>query len=423
MKKFRSYSYLSLRRHPVRTLLLGLLTALLALSLLLSIQMTDALKDGMTVLDRRLGADITVVPFLASTMSKVDDVSMQSHPGYFYMDRDVLEEVAEVKGVKGVSWQYYIAQTTMKNTGKTADVFGIDPETDFTIKPWLRELGTDSMKAKGRKDTKVTSASLLDDRQVWAGCDLGMKPGDDLGLFGVDCTVTGILDRTGTSMDTSFYVSQATTELIIDSLMEAGTNPVLYQMPDKQVSTVLVKAADENNVDGILGYINIHVDDIKAYRARSSTTQSSDSIAKAARLIGGLSIVVCILTLAILSLIFHMLSQERRREFATLRVLGASRKMLSGVVMKEGLVIGALFGAIGSLAGLLLTKPMTSALFHRLNLPVAAVSELEAVSAGASAAGAAAISFLISVIGSCLAASITAYRVSKADPGTALRRL
>lgn len=420
MKNFRSYSYLSLRRHPVRTLLLGLLTALLGMSLLLSIKMTDALTNGMNVLDRRLGADITVVPFMASTMSKVDDVSMQSHPGYFYMDRDVLKQISEVKGVKDVSWQYYIAQTTMKSTGKTADIFGLDPETDFTIKPWLRELEAGSRKAKDSKDNKVTAASLLDDHQVWAGCDLGMKPGDDLGLFGVDCTVTGILDRTGTSMDTSFYVNQATTELIIDSLMEAGTNPVPYQMPDKQVSTVLVNAANENNVDGVLGYINIHVDGIKAYRARSGTIQSSDTISKTARLIGGLSIVVCILTLVILSLIFHMLSRERGREFATLRVLGASRTMLAGIVMKEGFLIGTLFGAVGSIAGFLLTRPVTSALFRRLNLPVPA---LEAAGAVGPAALAAAIAFLISVAGSCLAASVTAYRVSKTDPGTSLRSL
>lgn len=404
----------------MRTLLLGLLTALLALSLLLSIRMTDAMENGMNVLDRRLGADITVVPFLASTMSKVDDVSMQSHPGYFYMDRDVLKQVAEVKGVKDVSWQYYIAQTTMKSTGKTADIFGLDPETDFTIKPWLREVGTGCAKAEGSEDSKAASASLLNDRQVWAGCDLGMKPGDDLGLFGVDCTVAGILDRTGTGMDTSFYVNQATTELIIDSLMKAGTNPVSYQMPDKQVSAVLVKAADENNVDGVLGYINIHVDDIKAYRARASTTQSSDSISKTARLIGGLSIVVCLLTVVILSLIFRMLSQERGKEFATLRVLGASRKMLSGIVMKEGLMIGSLFGAAGSIAGLFLTKPVTSALFSRLNLPVSA---LKTVGADGSAAEAAVLAFLISVTGSCLAASITAYRVSRTDPGITMRDL
>ncbi len=427
MKNVKSYSYLSLRRRPAKTVLLGFLVFLLPFSFLQSAQLSLGMKEGMKVLDERLGADITVVPYLASTMSKVDDVTMQGHAGYFYMSRDHMDQISQISGVDKVSWQYYIARTTMKSTGKTADIFGIDPETDFTVRPWLNEIQATSA-SKNMSDRSLSSAlPALADRQVWAGSGLGAKAGDDLGLFGVDCIVTGVLGETGTDMDNSLYVSETTTDLIIESLMKAGTNPVNYQTPAREISSVLIKVSDPDNTDGILGHINLYIDDIKAYRVRSATSGTADGILSSARLIGNLSILVFFLSLIMLSLIFRMLSKERGREFAILRVLGASRRMLSGIIFREGLMFGAFFGTIGTLAGILPGKYLTAALYRRLGLSEASIkisgsSALPGYSFRLSVILAAA-AYLMTLAGCAAASAHTAYKVSRTDPGTTLHGL
>ena len=46
-------------------------------------------------------------------------------------------------------------------------------------------------------------------------------------------------------------------------------------------------------------------------------------------------------------LIFTLMMNERKREFASLRAMGASRGILSGIMVKEALLVNLLGGVIG----------------------------------------------------------------------------
>ena len=60
-----------------------------------------------------------------------------------------------------------------------------------------------------------------------------------------------------------------------------------------------------------------------------------------------LIIVFWLLGLTMVILIFTLMMNERRREFASLRAMGASRGILSGIVVKEALTVNLLGGLLG----------------------------------------------------------------------------
>ena len=109
-----------------------------------------------------------------------------------------------------------------------------------------------------------------------------------------------------------------------------------------------------------------------------------------------------------------MMVNERRRELAVYRLLGMSRRMLSGMVMKET-ALCSLAGALCGIAlGAVLVFPFSTLIESSLKLPyltpAAGTIVLYAV-----------ISVAVTILAGCLAGFRTAFRLSRTDPGTTLR--
>ena len=79
---------------------------------------------------------------------------------------------------------------------------------------------------------------------------------------------------------------------------------------------------------------------------------------------------VLVLGAVILAIAYAMQIQERKREFATLRILGVSRKQLSAGILKEIAVVCLAGGAAGALLGMLVMIPFSGALQGWLNMPM-----------------------------------------------------
>ena len=110
-----------------------------------------------------------------------------------------------------------------------------------------------------------------------------------------------------------------------------------------------------------------------------------------------------------------MLINERKREFAILRVFGVSRRSLAGSVWSEILLI-CLTGALaGSAAAALVTLPFSGALRSRLDMPM--------LSPGI---GTILLYLLLAVLICAAAGTLSSFwnvsRVSRADISLALRQ-
>src|SRR4030066_867130 len=96
-------------------------------------------ENSLRLAINRWGADIVVVP--AGSEAKIESALLMGAPAKFWMPQDRVDQIAAIPGVEAVSPQLYLATLTGASCCSVSDMFIIayDPETDFTIQPWLQQ--------------------------------------------------------------------------------------------------------------------------------------------------------------------------------------------------------------------------------------------------------------------------------------------
>ena len=398
MRPAKHLTIKSLLGKPVRTVVLMLLTALLGLTVFGGSMTVSSLRSGLGSLESRLGADVMVVPYSAATQKKFEDIILQGSTGYFYMDKKYMNEIAELESVGDISAQFYLASASSSCCSIPVQIIGFDPETDFTITPWINKSG----------------GGKLGTYDVVVGNDLNAFVGDTLTFYGIEVKVAAKLDKTGTSFDTTVFTNADTIKELIRSSLELKMNDFGDVDPDRVVSTVLINAADGHSAEEVANDINLHVKRVKAYATKDMISGVSESLSGVSDVIGVLIGVVWVLGAVILLLAFTMSANERKKEFAVLRVLGASRGKLASMVLKEALLTGLTGGAVGTLIGLAAMLGFNGLIEESLGLPflLPSVGVTAAYMLGALA---------LTVLTGALAAAVSAFRISRLDTGVILR--
>lgn len=110
MRSINSLPIKNLVRKPARSLALIFISAFLALSAFGGTVMVMSLSNGINSLSARLGADIIVTPYAATSQVSYDSVIIQGKPGQFYMDSKYYEEIkTEIEGIDKITAQFYLA--------------------------------------------------------------------------------------------------------------------------------------------------------------------------------------------------------------------------------------------------------------------------------------------------------------------------
>ena len=99
----------NLKRKPMRTAALILLTAFLSFSIFGGSMIIMSLQNGLNSYQSRLGADIVVVPYEARTKGTLESILLQGIPGYFYMDASYLEKIRTIDGIEAATPQFFLA--------------------------------------------------------------------------------------------------------------------------------------------------------------------------------------------------------------------------------------------------------------------------------------------------------------------------
>ena len=346
---------------------------------------------------KRLGADMLVVPTGAE--SKVESALLMGKPTNVWMSSDNLKQVASLQGVQSVSSQVYLSSLYGAACCAVSEMFMVvfDPQTDFTVTPWLN-------KTLGR----------------------GLKPGEVIGgnyvfvpenekyirLYGYNMTLVGNLAPTGTGIDQTLFMTMDTALAMAQSSKTTAVEPLI--IPPNQISTILVKVAPGSVVHSVAlrvikqtsGMIPIESPDLfGAFRGQMNG------------LLWGffsITIIIWAISMVLIGIIFSMAANERKREMAVLRAVGATRNFIFGSVLTEagllalcGAVCGILIGALG----LWLFKDYLAETLKMPFLFPAISSFLSLFVIGVSAA-------IVTVI---LAAMIPAYRISRQELAIAMR--
>ena len=388
----------SLLRKPGRTAVLLALVALLAFAVFGGGIVVMSLQNGLKSLEGRIGADVIAIPTTAKSKIDIDDVLLTGTSGYYYTSRDYIDEIAEIEGVEKVSGQLYLASLRADCCSIPVQVIGFDPETDFSVQPWIRR----------------SYGKALEDYDVVVGSSVNADVGEDIIIYKQKCHVVARLETTGTDMDTAIYATTETTALLLQAAKDLGHDLKISGDPADVVSAIYIKVKDGVDPDTVTDYINVHLRKLKAGTAKSMLTGISDSLAALQKTVKAVIAAVWVLVLLVLFAAFILMIRSRRREFAVLRVAGASRGMLSGMVIREALLV--------SLAGWLLGVGLAAAASFPFSKMIETALDLPFLTpdVGTSLALAGGTLLAVCLTGSA-AAAWTAGRLSRVDAGTALR--
>jgi putative ABC transport system permease protein len=315
------------------------------------------------------------------------------------MDAENLERVREVEGVEIAAPQVFLASLKADCCSVKIQVIGFDPETDFFVRPWIEQSYTQD----------------LGDLDVVVGCKVEAGIGEIIRIYEERCKVVGKLAPTGTGLDTAVYCNMDTMKTLLKAAEAKGISHKVTSDPeDDVISAIYVKVKEDYDIGQVNSKIQGHTRKCSAVRTKSMLTDVSDSLAGISNTITTLIIAIWILALVILLIAFAMIAGERKREFAVLRLLGTSRSMLSGLVLKESLLCSLTGGVLGILIASTIVFPFTTLIETKLGLPYLrppASSVLYLAFASLAA----------TVIIGAAASAWTAFRLSRVDPGIVLR--
>ena len=395
--KPRSLPFKNLASRPGRSGLLLALILFLTLTLFCGSVVALSLSRGLNSLENRLGADIIVLPSSARSKVDVKNLYLQGTTGYYYMDAAKLDRVRQGEGVAQASPQIFLASLRAECCSVPVQVIGFDPATDFTVQPWIAR--------------RVKSELGLNELVV--GSSVSTQVGDVLRIYGVGCRVIARLDETGTGLDTAVYCTNDTMAGLLQAARELGHELKISGDPSNVVSAIYVKLREGADASRALVELS-HISKVTAVETRSVISSVSDSLRGLSGTLKGLIAAVWVLCFFLLALCFALQASSRRGEFAALRIVGYSRRMLLGTVLKEALMLAFAGGLAGVLLGAFALIEFSPLLESALGLPflLPDAGRLMLIAALSLAA----------VCAACpLAAALCAERLSKIDIAAMLR--
>ena len=355
------------------------------------------LHNGLKGMQKRLGADIMVIP--SECEKTAESLLMEGSREYFYFDRSVADNIKDIGGIDKITEQFYLASLSADCCTSKVGIVGYDPDTDFIIQPWIEE------KAKGKmgKDKAVV------------GSQIKIEKDNTIRIFGRSYSVVYRLAETGTSLDTSAYFTMDAVPQLIEDAQSKGIEFLESQKNGNTISSVFIKlkpgAKDSDVAREITHAQTTDVDILYPEAILKSFSDNTNHLASAAYVV---LFVVWIVVELILLIAFYISANGQKKEYALLRVLGLSRKQLIVLVVKESLLITAAGFIVGGFLSAITVFPFGRYLAHNLKFAYIAPTVPETILIFV-------IGLAASVASGIIASAIPIAKICKLDEYSALR--
>ncbi|MDR3174551.1 MAG: ABC transporter permease [Treponema sp.] len=340
----------NLRAKPVRTACLMIVAAVLAFTLCGGSILALNLRQGLDTMTRRFGADLMIVPQGAG--EKAQSVLLNGGSSYFYFDSSVADTIAGTEGIACASPQFFLASLSTECCDEEVQLIAYDPATDFVVQPWIAE-----------------KHSAVEDGQVVAGSKITIRANGAIRLFNHEYPVAARLSSSASGLDTSVFMTMNTMRQLIDRAHAEKYNFLADYYGDNPISAVLAKVDQSKNSTTLAYAIRRENRDVDVLVSQGIFSRIAETLSGLVHYIRIFSIAIWALAFIVLAAVFSGTIHERKKEFALLRVLGATRKKLAGIVLSES----SLAGIAGGLAGVTLAStvifPFSTLISERLELP------------------------------------------------------
>lgn len=387
----------NLKKKPYRTAAMLAVIALSSALLLGSLILSASLRGGISGIQSRLGADLMIIP--EGSEQKMEGILLYGSPNYFYMDKSIEELVRSVEGIETVSSQTYLASVSESCCDFPVQIIGFDPETDFIVKNW----------AKSR-----FSKLSPDEEVLFAGSNIDVQK-KTVRFYGQTHKVTAKLAKSGSGMDSAIYTDIATLKNIFLDARSKGFGFISGDDIDKKVSAVFVKLSDGVKADSAALRIQralSKLPDAPAVQIIQNEKMISNLMSRFSAILifmNAISVLVLVITFATLAVVFSLMLNERLKEFAVLRVLGASHRTLVKIILSEAGLVGCAGAVTGIFLSLLIILPFNVLISEKLALPFAMSSIPQLVNFSV-------LVFVIILAASILSSVFSAVRISKFEP-------
>ena len=359
----------NLRNKPLRTGILVAVVALFSFTLYCGTIIGDGIGSGTRIMAERLGADVLFVPY--GYGGKMQNSLLRGEPSSFYMDKAFAAKLQGREGVEKVTTQLFTATLKAACCTLPVQLIGLDPHTDFVVRPWM---------------VSVLNRPLAAD-EVVVGSKIIGNVGEAIKLFGKELTIAARLDATGMGFDTSVFLDMDRARTLL-LLSELGPHLNLPDGMDRNtfVSSTLVKARPGTDIKELVNAIMaehaipFNLDFVMVAGMVSDIAAKLQAFSEFFQVLSGM---LWGLAVVVLALIFSAIIQERKKEFALLRVSGASRTALSGLVMKEAFFVSVAGSMLGVGAGAVVMALFSTYIEVSLQLPSARPALVSLLGTGA----------------------------------------
>ena len=343
-------AFRNLRRRPLRTGILVAALSLMVAALVFALSFVTRVNASIKLTSDRLGADLLIVP--TGARGGAEDILVENRATSFYMNKSFIDRIKKIKGIDKVSAQTYLVTLTgLCCSVPSSMVVAFNQETDFIVTPWLKE----KLGRKLRKGEAIVGSESA------YNINLGMVE-MEAKLFGSVFSMVGVLDKTGSGLDTAVFISDENIEEIIrnsDADIKPDQISVIFAKLEKGADPYTVMSEIENNI--------IELDVVMRKDIGKSLITTLGDISKIFYLTMVLS---TILSLFLVWAIFTAIANERAREVGIMRALGAKERHVVKLFLFEVLVLGAIGSIVGIIAGTALTFIMAQSFSILKNLPV-----------------------------------------------------
>jgi putative ABC transport system permease protein len=344
----------NLKARPVRSACLIIVAAILAFTLFGGSILALNLRQGLAAMTNRFGADLMVVP--AGTSEKAQSILLRGAISYFYFDAAIVDSVARTEGIACASPQFFLTSLAEGCCDAMVQLIAYDPATDFVVQPWMAE----------------KYQRTVEDGQLVVGSRITIRADNTIRLLGHQYPVAARLSNSASGLDTSIFMTMNTMRLLIGRARAEGYDFLAAQEKEMQrgaVSTVLAKlepSASPARLAQAIGRENAGVDVVVSQSIFSGISETLAGLTAYIRLF---SAVLWVLALIVLAAVFSLSVHERKKEFAVLRILGATRKKLAAIVLGESAIAGIAGGVAGIVLASLVIFPFSTLISERLELP------------------------------------------------------
>lgn len=321
----------NLRYQRFKTAALFLLIFLMTVFLFASKILVASMEKGIEKTSERIGADLIAVP--ANYVETVQNSLFSGKASTVNFSKDWVERLSKIDGVEKVSYQLFLATLTSGCCEGGEQLIAIDPESDFTVKAWLDEMGKEP----------------LQNGEIIAGSALGKKEGESIRYFNRDFKIKAVLEETGMGYDSSAFITFHDAYEIVEVPIYAAMLP--FSAEEERVSSVLIKLKE--------GYTAFQVKEniLLAYGKEEISLYSPGELVgslvkqfHAYQIYGAWFEWIFVLMAGISIFVVYIVSiRQRYREFACMSSMGFSFEQIITMLFEELVINVLLPGVLGSM--------------------------------------------------------------------------